>query len=227
MTGDTSGAEKYPALQHFLLILPTLLVLAALYAVFHNESAIAVFFETHSDAHPRVEDGFEYVSRYANIPYYLMYGYILFTGLRRNDPPMRYFVVSYLLSLVATLFVVEALKHVVGRPRPDVATLFSPFSGHSDYESFPSAHMTETTVSTLPLVLRYGQIAFPLIAGLSNALMGFSRIYLGEHHPSDIGGGLLLGSLFAVSFWHLMRSRQANPYLNLSFLYNRKSPPPS
>ena len=225
MTGDKSGNERYPVAQHCILVLPTLLMLVVLYAVFHSEEAIAVFFEDHSDNHQRLKYAFDRISCYANIPYYLMYGAILIIGIRRNKPPLRYFVVSYLLSLAATLITVEALKHVVGRPRPDVNTPPVPFSGHDDYESFPSAHMTETTVSTLPLVLRYGQIAFPLIAGLSNALMGFSRIYLGEHHPSDIAGGLLLGSFFAVCFRRLMRAGQANPYLNLAFLYKRKEPP--
>jgi undecaprenyl-diphosphatase len=81
--------------------------------------------------------------------------------------------------------------------------------------SFPSGHAT-----LAPLVFGLGVLiwaapwpartrrALLVAAGLLSVLIGYSRVYLGNHWPSDAAGGLLLGTAWAagwVTWWDRTR----------------------
>jgi len=62
-----------------------------------------------------------------------------------------------------------------------------------DYYSFPSGHALTSTVFSLILLNKYGYANF---ISLIPILVGFSRIYLGVHYPSDVIFGIIFGSLY-------------------------------
>ena len=63
--------------------------------------------------------------------------------------------------------------------------------------SFPSGHMTRVTMIfglvALRLVRRSGRQFWLWICVAAVWLIGYSRVYLGEHWPADVAGGILLG----------------------------------
>ncbi len=86
---------------------------------------------------------------------------------------------------------------MVGRPRPDVARLDRP----APTSSFPSGHTGASTA--LHLVLADGlagsgrrgvRPAASLVRLLVPAAVGWSRLYRGMHHPTDVAVGLLAGA---------------------------------
>ena len=86
------------------------------------------------------------------------------------------------------------LKQVVGRTRPfDVNTavklLVKP---PSDY-SFPSGHTCAAVTAAAALFFRKSRLWLPV--AVAAAVMGFSRLYLYVHYPTDVLGGALLGIL--------------------------------
>ena len=59
--------------------------------------------------------------------------------------------------------------------------------------SFPSGHASQSIVFYLIMINKYKQYK---LLGLIPILVGFSRICLGVHYPSDIIGGFIFGSIY-------------------------------
>ena len=113
---------------------------------------------------------------------------------------LREAVYLVLVRLVA-LGVETALKNALARPRPDV----HPLTTAAGF-SFPSGHTTGTTalcvsllVVLLPVLHRRGRAVAVVAAVALSVAVAASRVLLGVHFPSDVIGGLLAGSLVALT----------------------------
>jgi undecaprenyl-diphosphatase len=91
-----------------------------------------------------------------------------------------------------------ALKHVFTRPRPEIVSRLVEVSGYS----YPSGHsLAGTSFYLLVMFLAWRaysrwahRIAWLLTASALIVGIGFSRVYLGVHNPSDVLSGILLGA---------------------------------
>jgi undecaprenyl-diphosphatase len=100
----------------------------------------------------------------------------------------------------------NALKFAFGRVRPDIIEHLD----HVSSASYPSGHATSAAAVYLLLAwlapARW-RIAAWALAGVMIVLNGFSRIMLGVHWASDIVGGTMLGTAFALlGVWWAGRS---------------------
>lgn len=117
----------------------------------------------------------------------------------------RRFGTAMLLGLaIGALFTNLYLKVAVARPRPyaDPAGVFYPLwqmmGQHMESDmSFPSGHTTAAFASMVPVFL-LGNKKISWTALVFAFLMGVSRIYLVVHFPSDVLGGLLVGTVAGV-----------------------------
>ncbi len=69
--------------------------------------------------------------------------------------------------------------------------------------SFPSSHAANITASMLFLGLAYRRLLVPLV--LIAAVVGYSRIYIGVHWPSDVLAGAALGAALAGAAYAAFR----------------------
>jgi undecaprenyl-diphosphatase len=108
------------------------------------------------------------------------------------------------LILLGAMAASVALQFVIMRPRPPV---IDPAVPPSAFPSFPSGHAAVAFgYATLGLLVRRRAA----LLGFSGASMvGISRVYLGQHYPTDVIAGAILGSAVAVAVY--------------GFLYRRKS----
>jgi len=105
------------------------------------------------------------------------------------------------VSTAGSIMLTTVLKAVFERARPE---LFD--SGyHASYYSFPSGHATVAVgfYGMLTLILAYRLRGFArwavLLSGvLVVLLIGFSRLYLGVHYPTDVLAGYLAALLWLV-----------------------------
>lgn len=132
---------------------------------------------------------------------------LLIVGLwLRNRKPEA----SWYSAAVLSGWALYALtKFAVQRPRPHVISHLMHGAG---WYSYPSGH-----AMLAPLVFGLGVIAWaapwpaPALRRAALALaavialgVGYSRVYVGAHYPTDVIGGLLLGtawSAFGLAWW--------------------------
>ncbi|MFL1873871.1 phosphatase PAP2 family protein [Hansschlegelia beijingensis] len=131
-------------------------------------------------------------------------------------------VVSYLLvtrrfanaalvagSVIGGAILTNLLKNVFARPRPDLVDHL--VAVHS--MSFPSGHAMGAAATFLTLgallarterkkVVRGYIFA---VAGLLTLMVGFSRVFLGVHYPTDVLAGWTLGAAWALLCWMIAR----------------------
>jgi undecaprenyl-diphosphatase len=111
---------------------------------------------------------------------------ILLVFRRRLD------AVKVLCMFAGALALAETGKKLIGEPRPPAA-LQAMAADHSP--SYPSGHATAAAVLAVALVLIAttvaGRAAAMGLGGLYAAAVAASRVYLGDHYPADVLGGML------------------------------------
>lgn len=199
--------RAYPLARHGLCLVPPAILLVCMRVFIGPEDAVYAYFNGVRAASPALTRFMEAFTHGALFLFYPVYAFFLVRGLRRRDKKDVIFAVCYVAAqvLVAALLC-RVLKIAVGRPRPMTGGPFQPFSLGWGYQSFPSGHTGEALGSLLPLLWRFGRYApycMPLASGLLLAGVCFSRVYLGMHHPTDIWGGLVIGSVSGYVSWKL------------------------
>jgi undecaprenyl-diphosphatase len=118
--------------------------------------------------------------------------------LRQRQSAARW----YAAAVLSGWLLYAIVKFAVHRPRPHVLSRLMHGAG---WFSYPSGHSM-----LAPLVFGLGVIAWAapwsstllrrgalLLAGLISVGVGVSRVYLGAHYPTDVIGGLLLGTAWS------------------------------
>lgn len=111
--------------------------------------------------------------------------------------------VKFAIAALSSTALYQIMKYIFQRPRPDLTLRLIEQGGYS----FPSGHSMNCLVSygiLIYLLLRYCEnrrlaklLSFGL--GLLTILIGFSRVYVGVHYPTDIIGGWSLGIAVLVA----------------------------
>jgi len=99
-----------------------------------------------------------------------------------------------------TVVLSSVVKEAVGRHRP---VLTHPVVAVLHSKSFPSAHALTSAVTLAAVVTLLWPYVRPralgvivAVAALFAGLIGFSRLILGYHYPTDVVGAWLLGGLW-------------------------------
>lgn len=131
---------------------------------------------------------------------------LLAGGIIGNDKQMRqnalYVASSSAVNALATLLI----KKVVKRPRPFLANVKIRAVYQPAQYSFPSGHTSTAFTTATALSQAYPKWYVVVPSYLWAGSVGYSRLYLGVHYPTDVAAGALLGTGTAFS----LRSMRAD-----------------
>lgn len=115
-------------------------------------------------------------------------------GLINKDKKLQQQSYKIIGSLLINTAVTQGLKYAVNRKRPyeEYPLIINPYTIEND-ASFPSGHTSTAFTLATSLTLQYKKwyVAIPLFAWASS--VGYSRMYLGEHYPTDVLAGAVIG----------------------------------
>lgn len=118
-------------------------------------------------------------------------------GIVKRDVPVFRRYVGYCGGLALANGVSLGLKYAIGRERPYMTYPDIYKKDHVGTKSFPSGHTTMAfaTATMLTLTTKNWYVVVPAYAWACS--VGWSRLYLGVHYPSDVLAGALIGTGFS------------------------------
>lgn len=111
-----------------------------------------------------------------------------------KEPQARQYAIETSISVGLNILLTESLKLIVHRPRPvtsypdRIHTYSSSFT-----QSFPSGHTSIAFATSTIASFQTKQIYFQIPIFTWSTGVGFSRIRLGKHFPSDVLAGVAIG----------------------------------
>ena len=113
-----------------------------------------------------------------------------------------------LLSMLGTFIIGNLiLKNIFARPRPcDIDTAVTLLLSRPHGHSFPSGHSINSMVAAVALFLNNKKIGIPAV--IIATLIGFSRMYLFVHFPTDVLAGFAIAILVAICVDYAFRKAQ-------------------
>lgn len=141
---------------------------------------------------------------------------LLAISLRKKSAHLRKIFFQLLAVLIIAALVSLTLKMTISRDRP--------FRKYTDIEklsqagssSFPSGHTLEAFAIAVALSISFPRkkIILPVFAWA--VLVAYSRMALGVHYPSDVIGGIIVGSFIGFIIPLLFHTKPENPYESIS-----------
>ncbi len=146
----------------------------------------------------------------------ILSGLLVWRCAKLGKSQALYFILL-VLCMGASDLATNQVKHAVGRVRPEhsIAGTYYQQTGTwqrlpADFRqekergpSFPSAHAANSAALAVLAALLWPRLRRSTWA--LPAVVGWSRLYLGKHFPTDVIGGWALGIVVALLFWQLWK----------------------
>jgi undecaprenyl-diphosphatase len=147
-----------------------------------------------------------------DVPYIFMAvaAIVFILGIIKKDSDCRKVVFNTFVITVINLILSFIIGNIYYVDRPFVHNKVNLLMPHATDASFPSDHATGTMSIAVGLV-RYNKVLNAILTVIS-IIVGFSRVYVGNHYPMDVIGAYII--VFVTNYiYHLkLRSNVENLY---------------
>jgi len=149
----------------------------------------------------RATDGFKFISKTVTPLSFAIPVSIITIGLIQNDNQTLGDGLQVGSSLILAALASTGLKYTINRKRPGEKYSFIHPRENIVDPSFPSGHTTVAFALATAVSLLYPKWYVIGPAATWAGTVAYSRLYLGVHFPSDILGGIVIGTGFSFLVW--------------------------
>jgi len=129
---------------------------------------------------------------------------ILFHGYFKKDKVLIRNGYKSTIALVLAMGISTGTKYLFQRMRPAIKYPNDIVArDHSSTYSFPSGHTTAAFATATALTLTYNKWYVAVPAYTYASFIGYSRMRLGMHYPTDVLGGIIAGIGSGLLTWKL------------------------
>ncbi len=132
---------------------------------------------------------------------------LLISWLKKNKD-LRRTALMILIPVAISAIVANILKYTIDLPRPYTVYPFIHKLSYGGSPTFPSGHTTDAFAfaTAVALLFRKWKIIVPAFTWA--LLIGYSRMCLGVHFPSDVLAGAVLGTICAYGYYLFKKRKQ-------------------
>ena len=151
-----------------------------------------------------------FFSKYVPIIFMSAIVIVFILGLKQKKCEYREIAFSTVVITVTNLIINLIIRSIFHVDRPFVHNKVNLLVPHDTASSFPSNHATGTMSIALGLG-KYNK-SLSIILNILSIVVGFSRVYVGDHYPMDVIGAYVI--VFATSYIYnlKLRSKVENLY---------------
>jgi undecaprenyl-diphosphatase len=205
-------------IRYLLLIIASLSFIQPAARAQRTSLDVQVLNEMMENRHEDPVEFYQHISNSTNYISMLVPVSVLATGLVRNEKNTINKGLYMAESLAASSLITAGLKYTFKRHRPFADHPFIVPASDGGSPSFPSGHTSEAFATATSLTIAYPKwyVAVPAYAWAAS--VGYSRMYLGVHYPSDVLAGAIVGAgsawlMYKVNKW-LVRKKPASILTN-------------
>ena len=174
-----------------------------------SELDIGILKAIYENRNPVFDIVFVAITNSAGVLAFGIPGILLIVALATKNTALRRNALLLLIPVAISAVVANILKYTIDLPRPFEVYHFIKQLSVGGSPTFPSGHTSDAFAfaTAASLVYRKWFIIIPCI--IWAVLVGYSRMYLGVHFPSDVLGGALVGAISSsVYYWFVKRNTQ-------------------
>jgi undecaprenyl-diphosphatase len=125
---------------------------------------------------------------------------IILIAIQKKIPGLRREAVMILIPVAISAIIANILKYTFDLPRPYEIYPFIHKLSVGGSPSFPSGHTADAFAFAVAVSLVFPKWYFLIPCLIWASLVGYSRMFLGVHFPSDVLAGALIGAICAYGY---------------------------
>lgn len=146
---------------------------------------------------PVLDSFFELVSNSTAALAFGIPGILLIISLFRKNIVLRRNSIIILISVALSAIIANILKYTINLPRPFEIYPFIEKLSSGGSPSFPSGHTADAFAFAISVILIFRKNYLIALCLIWAFLVGYSRMCLGVHFPSDVLAGAIIGGVCA------------------------------
>lgn len=183
---------KFRGMKHLFVLL---LLIVTVNPVVAQDLDIDMLKAIHVHRDKNLDPGFKFVTHTVTPVSIAAPVTVLTIALIKKDSTLAYKGLFMAESLLVTSFISTALKYSVRRDRPfESYDFIDPQVHAAERRSFPSGHTGHAFAAATSLSIAFPKWYVIAPAYLWAGAVGYSRMHLGVHYPSDVLAGAVIGS---------------------------------